>query len=158
MDALTFEGGQRHARRAAVSPFTFFAAFGVAFVIVGAALIALNLLTARAIGRRQGYVLCMISAALCCLGSPYGTLLGIATFIVLGRPHVKAMFEGSPPSLSASWPRSLGEALRILIGSNHGNRSTSQRKTSRDSPRGQGPRSGKRACIWFGGPGRGVGG
>jgi hypothetical protein len=79
------------------SPFAFFAAFGAAFVIVGAALIALNLLTARAIRRRQGYVLCMISAALSCLGIPYGTLLGIATFVVLGRPHVKAMFEGAPP-------------------------------------------------------------
>ena len=82
------------------SPFTFFAAFGAAFVIVGAALIVLNLLTARAIGRRQGYVLCMISAALSCLGIPYGTLLGIATFVVLGRPHVKAMFEGAPVPLS----------------------------------------------------------
>jgi hypothetical protein len=78
------------------SPFAFFAAFGAAFVIVGAALIVLNVLTARAIGRRQGYVLCMISAALSCLGIPYGTLLGIATFVVLGRPHVKAMFEGAP--------------------------------------------------------------
>ena len=74
------------------SPFAFFAAFGAIFVVVGAVLVVLNVLTARAIGRRQGYVLCMISAALSCLGIPYGTILGIATFVVLGRPHVKAMF------------------------------------------------------------------
>lgn len=38
----------------------------------------------------------MISAALSCLGIPYGTLLGVATFIVLGRPRSEAMFEGAP--------------------------------------------------------------
>ncbi|HSB64635.1 MAG TPA: hypothetical protein VLJ18_10740 [Thermoanaerobaculia bacterium] len=83
------------------SPFAFFAVFGAIFVVVGAVLVVLNVLTARAIGRRRGYVLCMVSAALSCLGIPYGTLLGIATFIVLGRPHVKAMFEGAPAPLSA---------------------------------------------------------
>jgi hypothetical protein len=78
------------------SPLAFFAAFGLFFIVIGGGLIVLNVLTARAIGRRQGYVLCMISAGLSCLGIPYGTLLGIATFVVLGRPHVKAMFEGGP--------------------------------------------------------------
>lgn len=81
------------------SPLAFFAAFGAVFIVIGAALVVLNALTARAIGRRRGYVLCLVSAALSCLGVPYGTLLGIATFVVLGRPHVKAMFEGAPPTL-----------------------------------------------------------
>lgn len=84
------------------SMFAFFAAFGAAFLVVGAALVSLNLLTARAIGRRQGYVLCMISAGLSCFGIPYGTLLGVSTIVVLNRPHVRAMFEGAAPPFAPS--------------------------------------------------------
>lgn len=83
------------------SPFAIFAAFGAAFIVIGAALIVLNVLTARAIGNRRGYTLCMISAALSCLAIPYGTLLGVSTFVVLGRPHVKAMFEGGAGGVPA---------------------------------------------------------
>lgn len=72
--------------------FAFFAAFGTALIVAGVALAVLKFFTARALQHRNGYVLCMISAAIACLEIPYGTLLGIATFVVLGRPHVKAMF------------------------------------------------------------------
>jgi hypothetical protein len=75
--------------------FGFFAAFGAVFIVVGAGLAVLKFFTARAIQLRNGYVLCMVAAAIACLEIPYGTLLGISTFVVLGRPHVKAMFGAS---------------------------------------------------------------
>jgi hypothetical protein len=42
--------------------------------------------------RRRRLMLCYVTAALACLQMPFGTCLGIFTFIVLGRPSVKASF------------------------------------------------------------------
>jgi hypothetical protein len=84
------------------------AVFGLIFVVVGlvmsfvfAAQAALKLYTARALGRRQSRMLCMIAAGLSCLQMPWGTLLGVLTFLVLGRSSVKGMFEPSPAMLAA---------------------------------------------------------
>lgn len=80
---------------------------GLLFVIMGAAFSAifataavLKLLTARAIRERRSKMLCMVTAALSCIGIPYGTALGVFTFLVFARPSVAAMFHsklnGSP--------------------------------------------------------------
>ena len=79
-----------------------FVVLGVAIVIFGAVLGTLKFFTARALGRRNAYTFCLITAGLSCLSIPYGTLLGICTFMVLARPGVRALFEGrrgAPPPL-----------------------------------------------------------
>jgi len=40
----------------------------------------------------------MIVAGLGCLAVPYGTLLGVFTFVVLGRPSVVRLFDGEARS------------------------------------------------------------
>jgi hypothetical protein len=87
------------------APFPRFA--GLFFVIIGGALsllfaigATLKLLTARKLRQRRSKTFCMITAGLSCLGFPYGTALGVATFLVLGRPSVTALFD--PPSVPGS--------------------------------------------------------
>jgi hypothetical protein len=82
------------------------AVFGLIFVFIGlmvsflfAAQAALKLLTARALGRRRRRMLCFIAAGLSCLQMPWGILLGVFTFMVLGRESVKELFEPAPAQL-----------------------------------------------------------
>lgn len=69
-----------------------FALMGALFTIGGAVLAVLKFLTARALRRRSGRMLCMITAAISCIFVPYGTAIGVFTFIVLGRPSVRLLF------------------------------------------------------------------
>lgn len=55
----------------------------------------LHFMTARRLRDRRGLKFCQIVAALTCLSIPFGTVLGVFTFIVLGRPAVKALFEAN---------------------------------------------------------------
>ena len=75
---------------------------GGLFTLGGAVLTALKFLTARALGRRRSRALCMVTAALSCIFVPYGTALGIFTFLVLERPSVRALFNSSPPASPAA--------------------------------------------------------
>lgn len=52
----------------------------------------LQFLTARRLGQRRSRGLCQFTAAITCLSFPLGTILGVFTFIVLGRPQVRAAF------------------------------------------------------------------
>ncbi|HWC65331.1 MAG TPA: hypothetical protein VG777_04545 [Thermoanaerobaculia bacterium] len=77
--------------------------FGWIFVAVGLSLFvflagnaALKLAAARAIGRRRSHGFCLIAAALTVLGIPWGTVLGVLSFMVLERPSVKALFDAAP--------------------------------------------------------------
>jgi hypothetical protein len=77
-----------------------FVVMGMAIMIFGAVMATFKFLTARALGRRNAYTLCLITAGLSCLSIPYGTFLGICTFMVLARPSVRALFEAgraTPP-------------------------------------------------------------
>jgi hypothetical protein len=69
---------------------------GVGFAIL-AALATLKIMCGFWLRRRKHRVLVMLVAAVSCLEVPYGTLLGVFTFITLGRPSVAALF-GAPPS------------------------------------------------------------
>jgi hypothetical protein len=69
-----------------------FIAIGAFIFLFMAVITILKFLTARAIGRRRSRLLCFITATITCLAVPYGTLLGVATFIVLLRPSVQARF------------------------------------------------------------------
>ena len=47
------------------------------------------------IRQKRSRIFCMVIAGIGCLEFPYGTLLGIFSFIVLGRNSVRLLFE--PP-------------------------------------------------------------
>jgi hypothetical protein len=60
----------------------------------------LKLVTAMRLKTRRSRTLCLITAGISCLEIPYGTALGIMTFMVLGRPSVRRLFDDAPPSPS----------------------------------------------------------
>jgi hypothetical protein len=69
-----------------------FGGIGLAIFLGGATLSVVKFLAARALGRRRSRAFCMVAAGLSCLSIPYGTALGILTFIVLSRPSVRDLF------------------------------------------------------------------
>ncbi|MBS1721974.1 MAG: hypothetical protein JSS66_03085 [Armatimonadetes bacterium] len=71
----------------------FFAAFGGAFLLCFLTLGVLCFLTARNLKLWRGALLAYICGGLSLFFMPFGTVLGISTFIVLHRPSVKAKFE-----------------------------------------------------------------
>ena len=71
-----------------------FGLLGAGFAGLAAAAATLKLLTAIRLKERRSRVMCLIAAGLSCLDIPYGTMLGIWTFIVLGRASVRRQFEG----------------------------------------------------------------
>jgi hypothetical protein len=52
--------------------------------------------------RHSNYTYCLVVAALECMFTPIGTVLGVFTIIVLVRPTVKALFGESPPRAASS--------------------------------------------------------
>jgi TctA family transporter len=76
--------------------------FGFIFLGIGLAVFILGLVSAfltyfagRSLDERRRRIFCLVIAGLCCLQMPWGTVVGIATFIVLDRPSVKALFGTS---------------------------------------------------------------
>ena len=70
-----------------------FTSLGAAFLIAGWAYAACLILAALFLKRRKHYVFCLVMAGLSCMWVPFGTALGVFTFIVLLRPEVKAKFD-----------------------------------------------------------------
>ncbi|HWB60657.1 MAG TPA: hypothetical protein VG733_14275 [Chthoniobacteraceae bacterium] len=68
------------------------AVMGTLNVIAG----ALNVISGFCIRKRKGRMFTFIVAGIDCLLLPFGTVLGIFTFVVLTRPSVRAMYEESP--------------------------------------------------------------
>jgi hypothetical protein len=58
----------------------------------------LNLMSGFFLRRRRHRTFSMIVAGLNCLHVPLGTLLGVFTFIVLGRASVERMYESNSPA------------------------------------------------------------
>ena len=71
----------------------FFVLFGLAIFLVMITLAALKARVAWCLKKRRSRVFCLVVAGVCCLGVPYGTALGVFTFLVLGRASVKPLFE-----------------------------------------------------------------
>jgi len=78
------------------------AGIGLAFFLVLIALALVKFWAARSISRRKSRTFCMVIAGISCLEFPYGTLLGVLTFIVLGRDSVARLFASPPPGPSAA--------------------------------------------------------
>jgi hypothetical protein len=72
-----------------------FGAIGVGLAGFAALAAALKLVAAIRLKARRSRTLCLIAAGLSCFEIPYGTALGVMTFMVLGRPSVRQQFEAN---------------------------------------------------------------
>jgi hypothetical protein len=78
------------------------AGIGVAFFLVFLVLALLKFRVGASIKKRQSKTFCLVLAAISCLEVPYGTVLGVFTFMVLGRESVVRLFEPRPASIPAA--------------------------------------------------------
>jgi hypothetical protein len=82
-----------------------FVGIGLAIFLTAATFAAMRFWTAVCLRRRTSRTFCLVVAALSCLEFPYGTTLGVFTFIVLGRPSVIQLFGASldaPPIVQST--------------------------------------------------------
>jgi hypothetical protein len=79
-----------------------FGGIGLAIFVFAITLAALKVRAGFCLKQRQSRTFCLVVAGLTCLGIPYGTALGVFTFIVLERPTVSRMF-GVKPAPSATY-------------------------------------------------------
>jgi hypothetical protein len=70
-----------------------FVAIGAGFMIVFGAVGVLTILTGFWIRKRRHRTACLVMAGLSCLSVPWGTIVGVFSFIVLLSPSVKALFD-----------------------------------------------------------------
>lgn len=73
-----------------------FGAVGGAIVALSTTVALLKLRVARCLRERKSHTFCCVIAVLSCLDIPYGTALGVSTFLVLTRPSVKELFGVGP--------------------------------------------------------------
>jgi hypothetical protein len=72
-----------------------FISIGLGISLIMASFTVLKILTAQAIGKRRRKGLILATAGISCLGVPWGTALGVLTFIVLTRPSIASKFSNS---------------------------------------------------------------
>jgi hypothetical protein len=70
-----------------------FILFAITFILAGWTIAALMAVAGRCLARRQRRVFCLVVSALECLWTPFGTVLGILTLLVLIRPSVIELFN-----------------------------------------------------------------
>ncbi|HEX4588386.1 MAG TPA: hypothetical protein VH120_00535, partial [Gemmataceae bacterium] len=63
------------------------------FIVVGWTFAIALAVAGRLLQRRRGYTYCLVLAAIACVFTPFGTVLGVFTLIVLLRPSVKGLFR-----------------------------------------------------------------
>jgi hypothetical protein len=73
----------------------FLTGIGTGVFLVMVIFAAAKLRTAFCIKRRTSRTFCMVVAGFSCLGIPYGTALGVLSFVVLGRDSVARLFKPS---------------------------------------------------------------
>jgi len=67
--------------------------FGLVFLGIGWGTAALRWIAGQRLSQRRSLLFCQIVAGLTCFETPYGTAVGVLTFIVLARPSVSALFS-----------------------------------------------------------------
>lgn len=75
-----------------------FGGIGLAIFLLAMGMAAARFRAAWCIKHRTWRTFCMVVAAIGCLEFPYGTALGVFTFIVLGRDSVIQLFNPAPPT------------------------------------------------------------
>jgi hypothetical protein len=88
----------------AVAMGVMFGGMGLLIMLVVIPLAVLNFLAAKGLNQRRRKTLIYVMAAIACTSVPLGTVLGVFTFIVMGRPTVKGAFDeaASPNRLPAA--------------------------------------------------------
>ena len=81
----------------------FYIAMGVLIVASGVA----NVVSGSLIRQRRGRVFSLVVAGVNCLAFPFGTVLGVFTFVVLARPSVEELYTSTPVAAPASRLRML---------------------------------------------------
>ena len=76
--------------------------FSAFFIVCGLAMAIVVAMAGQRIQQHRSHTFCLVVAGLECLFTPIGTALGVFTFIVLSRPSVKELFNGSQPPDSQS--------------------------------------------------------
>lgn len=71
---------------------TLFGIFGLVFFLFAISLAIIKFVAASCIRRRKSRTFCQVVAGVTCFGIPYGTCLGVCTFMVLGRESVVQQF------------------------------------------------------------------
>jgi len=76
-----------------------FIAIGLGFMLAGGAVATLQILTGFWIKKRRLRTACLVMAGVSCVFVPFGTLIGVFTFLTLLRPSVAALFDAptQPP-------------------------------------------------------------
>lgn len=72
-----------------------FGIFGGLFFLFGAGMAIAKFLTGKYLRQRRSRTFCQVVAGITCLSIPFGTALGVATFMVLGKPSVQNLFNRS---------------------------------------------------------------
>lgn len=72
-----------------------FVGMGVVGLLIIAAFVTLKILAGFWMLKRKNRVATMVAAGVSCFEFPYGTLVGVLTFIVLARPSVAALYEST---------------------------------------------------------------
>lgn len=73
--------------------------FGMFLTLTGWTFAGLTAYSGRCISRQQRRTFSLIMGLLNCLCVPLGTVLGVFTFITLGRPSVRELYAGESPLL-----------------------------------------------------------
>ena len=80
--------------------------FGLMFAVIGGSIILIGWILAicialagRFLSRRKHYTFCLVMAGIECAFTPFGTVLGVFTIIVLVRQSVKELFMPVAPEI-----------------------------------------------------------
>jgi hypothetical protein len=74
----------------------FFIAFAIIWILCGLTFTICLLLAGRFLAQRRRYMYCLVMACVACMFSPFGTILGVFSILVLVRPSVKQLFGRGP--------------------------------------------------------------
>jgi hypothetical protein len=75
----------------------FFTLFAGGFILFGWAFAVCIMLAGRFISQRKNHTFCLVMAGIECMFTPFGTVLGVFTIIMLIRPTVKESFAIQSP-------------------------------------------------------------
>ena len=106
--ALSQMSSERHEPLAADFFGVFFGLLGLGLFMAFAVLAALKVVVARRLPQRRSRTFCLFVAGVSCLGIPYGTVLGVFTFLVLSRPSVVRLFDAQDRDAETAVPRGGG--------------------------------------------------
>jgi hypothetical protein len=67
--------------------------FGLGFTVVTWVMATMMIIAGHKLSRRKSYMFCMVIACIECISTPFGTILGVFTIILLSRPSVKELFN-----------------------------------------------------------------